>query len=217
MPKAKTSSRKTRARAAKGAAAAGDAAHKVIDCALDLAAERGWRRASLADIAAAAKLSLAELYLLYPSKNAILASFVGRIDRAMLAGGAGEGESPRERLFDLLMRRFEALKPHRAAVEAILSGAGADPIAALCGAKRLLRSMAWTLEAAGIPASGILGRARAKGLAALYLATLRVWLGDETPDLSRTMAALDKGLRRLQQVAEICRPLAAWRGRRAAA
>jgi AcrR family transcriptional regulator len=212
MPKAKASARKTGARTAKGTPA-----ELVIDAALDLAAERGWHRTSLADIAAAAKLSLAELYLLYPSKRAILASFVGRIDRAMLAGGPAEGESARDRLFDVLMRRFEALKPHKAGVEAIARAAGTDPIAALCGAQRLVRSMAWTLEAAGIPASGMLGRARAKGLAALYLATARVWLGDDTPDLSRTMAALDKGLGRLQKIAEICRPLAAWRGRRAAA
>jgi len=220
MPKAKSrsspgsstgSSRPT----ARGKAGVG--ARDVVDAALALAAERGWRRTSLADIAAAAELPLAELYRLYPSKGAILAAFVARIDRAMLEGGATEGEGARDRLFEALMRRFEALGPHRAGVEAILRDCGADPLATLCGAKRLLRSMAWVLEAAGIPAQGIAGRVRAKALAGLYLATLRVWLGDESADLSRTMANLDKGLHRLERMAEICRPLAAWRARRKAA
>lgn len=194
-----------------------DPAQRVITCALSLAAERGWRRASLADIAAAAKLSLAELYKLYPSKAAILSAFVRHIDATVLAEGAAEGETPRDRLFDMLMRRFEALRPHKPAVEAILRDSGTDPVALLCGMPRLLRSMAWMLEAAGIRSHGLLGRACAKGLAALYLATLRVWLSDDSPDMSRTMAALDKGLRRAETLAGLCRPLAVWHRRGAEA
>jgi AcrR family transcriptional regulator len=216
MPKAKASARRSSARTGAGEGA-GDARVRAIDCALELAAERGWRRTTLLDIASAAKLSPAELYGLYPSKGAILAGFVARIDRAMLEGGAAEGESVRDRLFEALMRRFEALRSQKPAVEAIVRDSGTDPLAALCGAKRVLRSMSWALELAGVPGQGLLGRARAKGLAGLYLACLRVWLGDDTPDLSRTMAALDKGLRRLERIAEICRPIAAWRARRSAA
>jgi AcrR family transcriptional regulator len=216
MPKAKASARRANARTGAGGSA-GAANERAIDCALELAAERGWRRTTFLDIAAAAKLSPAELHRLYPSKGAILAGFIARIDRAMLDGGAAEGESVRDRLFEALMRRFEALRPQKPAVETILRDSGTDPVAALCGVKRVLRSMSWALELAGVPGQGILGRARAKGLAALYLACLRVWLGDDTPDLSRTMAALDKGLRRLERIAEICRPVTAWRARRSAA
>lgn len=185
---------------------AADPAQRVITSALSLAAERGWRRTSLFEIAAAAKLSLAELYKLYPSKAAILSAFVQHIDETVLAEGAGEGETPRDRLFDMLMRRFEALRPHKSAVEAILRDSGADPIGLLCGMPRLLRSMAWTLEAAEIGSHGLLGRACAQALAAIYLASLRVWLSDDTPDMSRTMAALDKGLRRVEALASLCRP-----------
>jgi AcrR family transcriptional regulator len=45
---------------------------RVISVALALIAERGWRDLALADIAAAAGLSLSGLYALYPSKQAIL-------------------------------------------------------------------------------------------------------------------------------------------------
>nr|MBC8158924.1 TetR family transcriptional regulator [Alphaproteobacteria bacterium] len=57
-----------------------------------------------------------------------------------------------------------------------------------------LRSMAWMLEAAGLPSGGISGAARAAGLGALYANAVRVWLRDDTPDMAKTMAALDRGL-----------------------
>ena len=58
--------------------------------------------------------------------------------------------------------------------------------------------MAAMLEAARLSTSGCRGRLRVKGLMAIYLATLRVWLRDETNDLAKTMAALDGQLRRVE-------------------
>jgi hypothetical protein len=56
--------------------------------------------------------------------------------------------------------------------------------------------MAVLLEAAGISTEGVGGLVRIKGLGAVYLATLRRWLGDESEDKAATMAALDRMLRR---------------------
>jgi len=190
-----------------------DPAARVIECTLALAAERGWRRTGLADIAAAAKLSLAELYGLYPSRGAIIAAFVRGIDEAVLAEGPAEGESARERLFDILMRRFEALRPHKSGVEAILRACGSDPLALLCGGPRLSRSLAWMLEAAGLSSQGVVGILRVKGLAVVYLAALRTWFADDTPDMSRTMAALDRALRRAEGLSGLCRRVKGGLGR----
>ena len=54
------------------------------------------------------------------------------------------------------------------------------------------------LEAAGLSSGGARGLLRVKGLALIYLTSTRVWLRDESPDKSRTMAALDKQLRRAE-------------------
>lgn len=177
---------------------------RVITAALTLAAERGWRRVSLLDIARAAKMSLAELYQLYRSKGAIIAAFVRHVDAAALAEGEAEGDKARDRVFDILMRRFEVLRPHKAAVEAILRDAGANPLGMLGGGPRLLRSMAWMLEAAGLASHGVRGLMRARGLALIYLATMRDWLNDDTADMSRTMAALDKRLNRVETLLGLC-------------
>lgn len=184
-----------------------DPARRVIERTLSLAAERGWRHVGLGDIAAAARLPLVELYRLYPSRAAILSAFVRHIDEVVLAKGEAEGATARERLFDLLMRRFEALRPYKDGLGAILRDCGGDPFALLCGGARLKRSLAWTLEAAGLESHGLLGKVRIKGLALVYLATLRVWLNDDGRDLSRTMAALDKNLARAEALIGFCRRL----------
>lgn len=176
----------------------------VIDAAMALVAERGWARTAFADIAQAAGLSIAELYRLFPDRWSILAAFTARVDLAVLEVGDPEAtDPPRDRLFDLLMRRFDALSPHRPAMRAIAEDARRDPLLALGGGARLLRSMALTLDAAGIGTAGLRGRLRAKALTALYLSVLRIWMEDESPDMSVTMAGLDRRLTRFDRILQI--------------
>jgi len=176
-----------------------DPARHVIEAALRLAAERGWANLALADIAAAAKLPLADLYASYPSKTAILAALSREVDRKVLAGlEADVGESTRDRLFDLIMKRFDALAPYRDGLSAVARDVGRDPLAALCGLGQFARSMALMLEAAGVSSSGIAGTLRTKGLGAIYLATMHDWFRDDSADKARTMAALDARLRRAE-------------------
>jgi AcrR family transcriptional regulator len=186
-----------------------DPSDRIVDAAFKLIAERGWRPLGLADIAGAAGLTLAQLYRLYRSKSAILAAFRRRIDGAVLAGldPADRAEGPRDRLFDVLMRRFDALRPHRAALAVLWRECPGDPLAALAGACALAGSMAWMLEAAGISAAGPLGRLRAQGLAAIWLATMPAWLKDDSEDQARTMAALDRNLSRAEN---LLRSLSCW-------
>jgi AcrR family transcriptional regulator len=206
MPPRKTSkarSSKAQSQSSKPRSPA-DPAARALDAALALAAERGWRKVALKDVAQKSRLSLAELYTLYPGRAAILRALWRRMDAAVLAGGPADGDTARDRLFEIMMRRFDALAGHKAGIEAILRDAGADPLMFLCGAVPVLRSMSWMLEAAGIGSHGLIGRARAKALALVYLATLRVWLSDDSPDLAATMAALDKRLRRAEGLANFC-------------
>jgi AcrR family transcriptional regulator len=171
---------------------------RIIDAALRLAATRGWRRLSLNEIAGEAGLGVVEVYRLFRSKTAILAAFHRRIDEAVLAGAEAEseaGERPRDLVFDALMRRFDALAPYKDAIKAMAREAPGDPLTVLCMAPGLLNAMAWTLESCGVPAGGLTGRVRIKLLLAIYLSVLRVWLADDSPDLSRTMSLLDQRLR----------------------
>lgn len=173
---------------------------RIVDAALALAARDGWTGVSLAAIAAEAGLSVLQLYAVFRTKTAILDALHRSVDEAALAGTASEeAERPRDRLFDILMRRFDALNPHKEAVSAIARGAVSDPLSALCGVPALLNSMGWMLETSGVSASGWSGRARVKLLLGIYLSVLRVWLADDSADMSRTMAALDARLRHAER------------------
>ncbi len=176
---------------------------RIIDAALGLATEKPWRRVSLGDIAAAAKVELADLHAEFPSRTAILASVMARADKAVLGDidPAARSEPPRDRLLDALLRRLDALAPHKAAIAAILRDMPGDPMGALCLAPHLLSSMGWTLEAAGIGSAGLSGRLRTKGLAAIWLGALGVWVRDDSDDQGKTMAFLDRRLRQAERLA----------------
>ena len=184
-----------------------DVPRHIVATALELAALQGWRHTTLGDVAAAAKLPLGEVLAVYPSKTAIVSAFSREIDAAVLAGDEPEiaGQPPRDRLFDVIMRRFDALAPHRDAVRAIAGATVCDPASALCGAFTFRRSMAAMLEAARIGTSGLAGLLRVKGLAAVYLVVLRVWLDDDSEDMAKTMAALDKRLRQAESLVTLAR------------
>ncbi len=174
---------------------------RIIDAALALAAAGGWRQLGLAGIAEKAGLTMAELRSVFPSKAAILAGFVRRTDERVLAGGQAEGSTARDRLFDVLMRRFDVLQPDRSAVRVIIRDSLCDPLAVLCQGPMLLCSMASMLEAAGLSSAGLNGALRTKGLALVYLVALRAWLKDDSTDLAKTMAVLDRGLRQAEKMA----------------
>jgi len=187
-----------------GAAAQPGERDRIIDAAFSLIAQQGWRRLSLSAIAAEAGVPILTLYRAFPSKSAILCGFSRRIDEAVLAtpldsDAMDADERPRDRVFDLLMRRFDALHPYRAALEVLGRELPTDPIAALCAGAGLLRSIGWMLEAAGISTVGLGGIFAVKLTAAAYLATSRVWLRDDSPDLAPTMAALDRRLRGIER------------------
>jgi AcrR family transcriptional regulator len=179
---------------------------KIITAALVLAESDGWVGLSMDDIATKAKLKPAEVLLEFPSKTGLLWGILESIDQAVLVEKRNPDEPARDRLFDVLMSRFDALNAHKGAIKAIARGLPRDPLTGLLSAPRFMMSMAWMLEAAGISSAGLKGLLRTKGLALVYLNAARVWLRDDSPDMSKTMAALDKGLRRAEQVAGMCKP-----------
>jgi AcrR family transcriptional regulator len=174
---------------------------RIIGAFMALLAEQPIERIDLAEIAKRAEVSLAELRGEFSTTLAILAAHMKEIDRAVLRGGAGDmaQEPPRERLFDVLMRRLETHAPYREAVRSLLRSATRNPPLALALNGLAVQSQQWMLAAADVSASGPRGMVRAQGLALLYASVLRTWLDDTDPGLARTMAALDSALARGQR------------------
>lgn len=169
---------------------------KAVDALMVLLAEHPIGDIGLAEVAGRAGLKLSQLRAEFGSVLAIFAAHVKDIDRAVLAGGDADmmEESPRERLFDVLMRRLEALAPYKEAVRSILHSGRRNPGLALALNAMAVRSQHWMLEAAGIGSAGPRGAVRAQGAALMFARVLSVWVDDEEEGLDRTMAALDRGL-----------------------
>jgi AcrR family transcriptional regulator len=182
-------------------AAAGSARDKIITALLSLLTEKPLEQIALTDIATEAGVSLAQLRGEFASVLAIYAAHIKAIDRAVLAKDLSDmaDEPPRERLFDVLMRRLEAMAPHREAVRSLLRSVRRNPPLALALNGLAVRSQQWMLSAAGINASGPRGMMRAQGLVLLFGSVLRAWTRDDDPGLARTMAALDRALARGQR------------------
>jgi AcrR family transcriptional regulator len=177
-----------------------------LDAFLGLIAEKGFAAVALRDVAEAAGVGMADLYRVYPDKVALVAAFMARVDAEVLAGTPARNdpeETARDRLFDAMMRRYDALRPHRAALGAIRRAATRDPMLALALGPALRRSMAAMLEAASVPSDGLSGALRQNGLLAIHYAVSRVFDRDETADLSKTMAALDSRLKMAERWAQL--------------
>lgn len=169
---------------------------KAIDALMALLAEQSFEQIGLAEVAGSAGIKLSQLRAEFGSTLAILGAHIKDIDRAVLSGGDAdmEGESPREKLFDVLMRRLEVLAPYKDAVRSLMRSARRNPGLALALNAMAARSQRWMLEAAGIGASGPRGALRAQGAALMFARVLGVWFDDDEPGLDRTMAALGRGL-----------------------
>jgi hypothetical protein len=168
--------------------------------ALSLAAERPWRDVTIFDIASAARRPVADFYPATPADA--LDCIEELFDRQMAegaeaAGGVDLTQRLRDRLFDLLMLRFEAMEPHRAALLAL--DPGPDPVATAALHHRHVRLAGWAMALAGMDSDGVAAKARAQGLALLVAQVRAAWRQDTAGDFARTMAALDKGLRRAEE------------------
>ncbi|MBK1698928.1 TetR/AcrR family transcriptional regulator [Rhodovibrio salinarum] len=178
---------------------------ELAEHALTLADERGWNDVALRDVAKRAGLPLAQLYRQCPSKWALLRAHARHVDAQVAETLEPEDlqEPAKDRLFEVLMNRFDALGDHKPAVRSILECTLRDPAQAFGGYGQLRRSMTRMLQAADLSTAGVRGELRVNGLCGVYLLALRTWLDDDSADLSKTMAALDGYLRRIERPAEV--------------
>ncbi len=168
---------------------------RIIAATMKLAAERPWRDVTLLDVAEATGVTLVDIKHEFASKADILAAFTRTVDDEVLRRAPKRDTSigARDAIFEIVMSRFDVLAPYKEAIRSIAKSPPAlDPGFAFTA----LASQHWMLQAAGIDTSGVGGKAKVSGLAAVYGSVLRTWLNDDDPGLARTMAALDRRLRR---------------------
>lgn len=161
---------------------------------MDLVARRGWAALSLWDIAQAAGLSEDEVRDVFPSKSALLQSLQAVQAQALADASIQDSPPDRDALFEQVMIPFEALHPYREGLAVVIR----DSLSSPCLMGPLLQVWGGALDRTNRFWGGGLRAALAqKALGLVILATARVWVSDDSPDLGKTMAALDQSLERL--------------------
>ena len=178
---------------------------KAVEAALALSEEKGWNGFGFLELSQKLDCSLADLYEYFDDKGDLLYAVGRMVDRRVMAGFDGsdvDGETPREKLFEIMMERFDVLNENRAGVLSILQSIKCDPKLAVFSLPHLTKSMSWMLELAGLNAQGLKGSAAVLGLCGVYLHAARAWMEDDTEDMAKTMAALDLGLSKAEVLAD---------------
>ena len=171
--------------------------------ALSLASTQPWDQVTLSDLCAASDIELSACATFAITKADISAHVDALLDQAMLNAQTkvDRSQSVKDRLFDVLMGRFDAMEDNRAAWVSILSAEKSDIIANLARQARRIKAGAWALEASGVTASHALGLGQSVSLGRILRQAEGVWVHDG-PDLAKTMANLDQKLRMAEEWSE---------------
>jgi ubiquinone biosynthesis protein COQ9 len=184
-----------------------DLEKKCALAALCLTAAQGWENVTFDRIARTAKIPVATVKKHFAAKNDILSAIVRNVTEevAVNLGKPDRHASPRDRLFEVLMARFDVLQKYRTAILNIMSESRRDSamLCALLPAQS--QAMRHILKLAGFERYQFPQQKTVTlgGVGLVYLATMRVWQKDETLDMAKTMAALDRYLRLADKAAAI--------------
>ncbi len=174
-----------------------DARKLAIDSLMALVADQGWKTVELPAVAQKAGISLATLRDLFPSKGAMLAGFGRMLDREVIEGANPDliGEPAHERVFDLMMRRLDAMTPYKPALIEIRRAIRSDLVSAAALNQSGLNSWRYLLGSIDIPVEDELGMLKIQGAVVVFARTADTWLDDTDPSMAKTMATLDKELK----------------------
>ena len=173
----------------------------LLKTAFALLAERGWRGFSRTELARRAGVSLARVYEELPSRVSLVIALGRHLDRAMLESDPSEldGMTPRERVFELIMRRLDAMAPFKEGLRELGREGAPELLGPAC--ENVGRAIGWLVDASGAELHGLRRAGAGPALALVYARTFNVWLRDDTPDHAKTMAELDRRLSQAETVA----------------
>ena len=179
-----------------------DIIDKGVEAALKLAETEKWGDLTLAAIASEAGLSLADFHT-HADKDALSAAVERRFDAAMSEGSIDAEETARTRLFDVIMMRFEAMEEVRDGAMSYLRWRDRSLDGLKLRVKGRTDAARWALTCAGLDGKSRIPRGvQLTALAWVIAQAERAWREETSADLSRTMAALDAELIKIEERAE---------------
>ena len=172
---------------------------KGVEAALKLAETEKWSALTLAAIAEEAGLSLAEFHT-HADKETLSAAVEPSFDAGMSEGSFDPEETARTRLFDVIMMRFERMEDVRDGAMSFLRWRDRSVDGLTLRFKNRTATAKWALACAGLDGASRIPRGvQVTALAWVIAQAERAWRQETSADLSRTMAALDAELIKLEE------------------
>ncbi|MFL2675420.1 MAG: hypothetical protein ACJ0G5_01795 [Alphaproteobacteria bacterium] len=169
----------------------------ILDKIFSNIAKDGWTKFSLLQFSKNQKISIQDLKSLFRNKDHVLERFSKMIDYKVESNIDVEemkSTSNKDSLFELIMLRLEAMQTYKVALRNILSSAKEQPIILKKLSKNIINSLDFYLELSSYYDDTPVDFLKKNAIFFIYSLTFRVWLNDESDDLSKTMAELDKFL-----------------------
>ncbi len=157
--------------------------------------EIGWEKFSLEKMSKLLKIPNDELKNIFRCKNSILSKFSIMIDNyveAKISINDFKDSSTKDILFELIMLRFDEMEDYKDALKDILQNTKKNPLLLSIISNNLLHTMDFYLELSNAYKSSPFDFYKKNFLLLIYSLSFKTWLEDNTEDLSKTMAELDK-------------------------
>ena len=170
---------------------------KLIILGFKLIEKKGWSYFSLKNLAKENKSDLESIKFFFKNKSQFLESFSEMIDNKVLANidkDEFNKNSIKDNLFELIMLRFENLNHYKTGLKILLSDLKKSPVELKKIMKKVLDSMDLFLEIANVKNNYLMDFIKVNIIFIIYSYVFNVWLDDQSSEMSKTMAELDKWL-----------------------
>ena len=170
--------------------------------AFELAQQEGWRWLTSSKVSDQTGIKEGKIKNIYPTKYELIFHLIDDMNKfAINSKNFSIDDSLHDKLFDLLMARFDFLYPYKSTIQLIVSDSSNNPQFYAKLLIKLKESMTLTLRVIGVQVSGWQGRLKIRGISLVYINSFRVWLNDESLDSGQTMATLNSGLEKANSIA----------------
>ena len=166
----------------------------LIKKSFELVSEIGWENFNLKLLAEKNKFELDDIKTIFKTKSSVLKEFSIMIDEEVVNSINQNDfiDNPvKDNLFEIIMMRFEKLKAYKNGILKILNSAKKNPLILKKVSRQLFSSLDFFLEVSNAKDNFLFDKFKLSALFLIYSYVFRIWLKDDSDEMSKTMAELD--------------------------
>ena len=168
-----------------------------IKLAFKLIEEKGWNDFSLEKLAKEESIKIEDLIFFFKDETNLIESFSEMIDEQVIKEvdlNEFNQNSVKDNIFELIMIRFEKLSPYKKSLDILLKQLKYEPKTLKKLTKKIFNSLDLFLEISNAKNNYVFDFLKLNIMFIIYGYTFKIWLEDDSEDMGKTMAEVDKWL-----------------------